>query len=242
MSGHSKWASIKHQKGAADAKRGKLFTKLGNAVTIAAKLGGGELSTNPRLALAVEMAKKSNMPKENIDRAIKRGTGELGGAQAEEIIYEGYGHDGAALLIETLTDNRNRTIGEIRATLNKYGGKLAEAGSVAYLFRQVGEIVIEASQADQLEAISLAVLETEAEDLAIDELIIIVTTDPKNLMLVKQQLEANQIEIQNAELVYQPKQTLTLTRAESSQNLLKLIDALENLDDITNVVTNAELV
>ncbi len=237
MSGHSKWASIKHQKGATDAKRAKVFTRLGHAVTIAARLGGGDATTNPRLALAVDMAKKNNMPKDNIDRAIKRGTGELGGAIAEDITYEGYGPGGTAILIETLTDNRNRTVNEIRNVFNKLGGKLGEAGSVAYLFKPRGVITV-AKEANKSEEIEMAIIESGADDYQETDEGFIVLTDPQHLTTTKAALEAAGLSVIGAEQAQHPTQTMTITDEKIASQIVRLMNALEELDDISNVSGN----
>ncbi len=239
MSGHSKWSTIKHQKGAADAKRGKVFTKLGNAITIAARLGGGDPGMNARLALAIDMAKKNNMPKDNIDRAIKRGTGELGGAMAESITYEGYGPGGTAILIETLTDNRNRTIGEIRAAFNKYGGKLGESGSVAYLFKNQGVITL--ANTEPLEEIELAVIDSGADDYESSDAETIVYTDPKNLTATKQALEAAGLEVTGAELKNEPTQIIEISDEKIASQLLRVMNAIEELDDVSDVASNFDI-
>lgn len=237
MSGHSKWSTIKHQKGAADAKRGKIFTKLGHAITVAAREGGGDASMNARLALAIEMAKKQNMPKDNIDRAIKRGTGEGGGAAADEVTYEGYGPGGTAILIEGLTDNRNRTSGEVRAVFNKLGGKLGESGSVAYLFRKRGVITVgtENKTADDLE---MAVIESGADDYELTESELTVYTDPKDLQTVKTTLEASGLSVSQAELRFEPNQTIQITDPKIAGQIIRILEALEDLDDVTNVTSN----
>lgn len=240
MSGHSKWASIKHAKGAADAKRGKVFTKLGHNVTIAARLGGGDASLNPRLALAIEMAKKSNMPKENIDRAIKRGTGDGGGPAAEEVIYEGYGPGGTAIIIEGLTDNKNRTIGEIRSVFNKYGGKLGESGSVAYLFKQQGVITVGPSD-DGIERVEMAIIESGAEDYTVTNGGFIVYTDPKALMSTKQALEEANLTIEGAEQKYEPRQIIKITDEKIASQILRVMNTLEELEDISVVVSNFDI-
>jgi YebC/PmpR family DNA-binding regulatory protein len=240
MSGHSKWSTIKHQKGAADAKRGKVFTKLGHAITVAAREGGGDPIMNARLALAIEMAKKQNMPKDNIDRAIKRATGELGGAAAEDVNYEGYGPGGTAIFIEGLTDNRNRTSGEIRAVFNKLGGKLGETGSVAYLFQKRGVITVEAAgkSADDLE---VAVIESGADDYELLDGELAVYTDPKELQSVKVSLEAAGLPIAQAELRYEPNQTIQITDPKVASQIIRIMNALEDLDDVTNVTSNFDV-
>lgn len=240
MSGHSKWSTIKHQKGAADAKRGKLFTKLGHAITIAARLGGGNPEMNNRLALAIDMARKNNMPKDNIERAIKRGTGELGGAMAEDITYEGYGPGGTAILIEALTDNRNRTIGEIRAAFNKHNGKLGESGSVAYLFAQQGVITVDSGNVstDDLE---MAIIESGANDYETVDGVTTVYTDPKDLNNVKEALEAASLTVSQAELRYEPNQTIEISDEKVASQIVRLMNAIEELDDVTNVSSNFDL-
>lgn len=240
MSGHSKWSSIKHQKGAADAKRGQLFTKLGHAITIAARLGGGNPAMNPRLTLAIDMAKKANMPKENVERAIKRGTGEGGGAKAEEIIYEGYGPSGTAILIEALTDNRNRTVNAIRAVFNKHNGNLGESGSVGYLFKQLGVLTID-SDTSLKEDMELAIIEAGALDYQPTDNGFVVYTEPKNLFATKEKLEAAGAIVATAEQRYEPDQLLTIDDAKTAKQIIKLITTLEELEDVTNVASNFEL-
>lgn len=237
MSGHSKWSTIKHQKGAADAKRGKVFTKLGHAITVAARQGGGDATMNARLALAIEMAKKQNMPKDNIDRAVKRATGELGGAAAEDVSYEGYGPGGTAIYIEGVTDNRNRTSGEVRAVFNKLGGKLGESGSVAYLFRQRGVLSVELGTLSGEEA-EMVILESGAEDYEQNESGFTIYTDPKDLQKVKIRLEAGGLAVIEAEQRFEPNQTVQITDPKIAQQIIRILDALEELDDISNVTSN----
>lgn len=240
MSGHSKWSTIKHQKGAADAKRGKVFTKLGHAITIAARLGGGDPGMNARLALAIEMGKKANMPKDNIDRAIKRGTGELGGAMAENIVYEGYGPGGTAIMIDVLTDNRNRAIGEIRAAFNKHNGKLGESGSVAYLFKQQGVITIEKGD-KSIDDIEMAIIESGAEDYSDDGDVFTIFTDAKQLESTKNALESSGLTITSAELRFEPSQTVEVTDEKTAGQILKLMNALEDIDDVSDVYSNFDI-
>lgn len=240
MSGHSKWSTIKHQKGAADAKRGQLFTKLGHAITVAARQGGGDPSTNARLALALEMAKKNNMPKDNMERAIKRGTGELGGAIVETITYEGYGPGGTAIFIEALTDNRNRTIGEVRAAFNKHGGKLGESGSVAYLFKQQGVITV-AKNDQSSEAIEMAIIESGADDYQAFDDHFLVYTDPKSLTDIKAALEQQGLSITGADQSFEPVQTVAISDEKTASQILKLMSALEELNDVTDVVSNFDI-
>ena len=237
MSGHSKWATTKRKKWAADAKRSSLFTKLANAITIAAR-GGDDLGLNFQLRIAVDKAKAASMPKENIDRAIKRGSGELGGAVIEEIIYEGYGPGGAAILIKCLTDNRLRTVSGIRAVFNRTGGSLAEAGSVAYLFEKKGQIVISLTDnsliAEQLEE---KIIESGADDFEEEDEDIIVYTQLNQLQVVTKFLEDANIKISSSEIAYLPKSTAPIS--EDKQELLnKLLEALDDLDDVSEIYTN----
>ncbi len=239
MSGHSKWSTIKHQKGAADAKRGKLFTKLGHAITVAAR-GGGDASMNPRLALAIEMAKKNNMPKENVERAIKRGTGEAGGAAIETVTYEGYGPGGTAIYVEALTDNKNRTVSDIRAAFNKYGGKMGESGSVAYLFEQRGVITVAKNDKPD-EELEMAIIESGADDYEVSEDQFLVYTDPHNLNDVKVALESNGLTVENAEQKFEPRQTVNITDEKTAGQIVRLMSALEELDDVSDVVSNFDI-
>ncbi len=240
MSGHSKWSSIKHQKGAADAKRGKIFTKLGHAITVAAREGGGNPDMSPRLALAIEMAKKNNMPKDNIDRAIKRGTGEAGGAAVEDIVYEGYGPGGTAIYIQALTDNRNRTVSEIRAAFNKHGGKIGEAGSVAYLFQLRGVITV-AKTYKSIEELEMLIIESGAEDYEENEENFTVYTDPRDLQDIKQALETAGLTVLNAEQTFEPKQTIEITDEKIAGQIVRLITALEEIDDVADVASNVAM-
>lgn len=240
MSGHSKWSSIKHQKGIADAKRGKAFTKLGHALTVAAKQGGGDPGMNPRLELAIEMAKRANMPKENIERAIKRGTGELGGAATEEINYEAYGPLGIAIYIEAVTDNRNRTTADIRSALTRFGGKLGESGSVAYLFQQRGVITLAKSGKDS-EAIELAIIDSGAEDYDETEETFTLYTDPKTLSHTKERLEAAGLTIEALEQRFEPVQTVHISDEKTAGQILRLMEALEELDDVSSVSSNFDI-
>lgn len=240
MSGHSKWSSIKHQKGIADAKRGQIFTKLAHTLTVAARQGGGDQLMNPRLAIAVEMAKKNNMPKENIDRAIKRGTGELGGAAVAELTFEGYGPAGAAIYIEAVTDNRNRTAAEVRAVFTKHGGRLGEPGSVAYLFRRRGVIAIKA-QDSSIEEIELAIIDSGADDYEPAGQDFLVYTDPKNLHAAKDKLEKASLIIESAEISFEPVQTVSITNPKTAGQIMRLLDSLEELDDISQVASNVDI-
>ncbi len=239
MSGHSKWSTIKHKKGAADAKRGNLFTKLIKEITMSAKVGGSVIESNPRLRSAVLAAKKASMPSDNIDRAIKRGTGELEGVTYEEVVYEGYGPGGAAILIEAMTDNKNRTTAEIRHLLTKYGGNLAAAGAVAFQFSKKGYIAVEKSAAKEDTLMELA-LESGAEDFKTDDADIFeVYTDPASFDAVKSAVEAKNIAIQTAEIQMVPQNTIDV--ADKGPALLKLLDMVEDNDDVQKVWSNGDI-
>lgn len=239
MAGHSKWAQIKRKKAANDAKRGKMFTRLIREITVAAREGGGDPSFNPRLRLAIETAKAANMPQDNIDRAIKRGTGELEGVDYEEISYEGYGPGGVALYIETLTDNGNRTVAEVRHALNKHGGSLGTAGSVAWQFERKGQIYIDASRYDE-EALMMAALEAGAEDMQREDETYVVSTDPASFHGVQDALRERGIVFEQAELAMVPKAMVEVAGAEA-QRLVRLLEALEDLDDVQKVWSNADI-
>jgi YebC/PmpR family DNA-binding regulatory protein len=239
MSGHSKWSTIKHKKGAADAKRGNLFTKLIKEITMSAKVGGGVIDSNPRLRSAVLAAKKASMPSDNIDRAVKRGTGELEGVTYEEIVYEGYGPGGAAILIEAMTDNKNRTTAEIRHLLTKYGGNLAAAGAVAFQFSKKGYIAVEKSAAKEDTLMELA-LESGAEDFKTDDADLFeVYTDPASFEAVKAAVEAKNIAIQTAEIQMVPQNTIDV--ADKGPALLKLLGMVEDNDDVQKVWSNGDI-
>ncbi|RLC58411.1 MAG: YebC/PmpR family DNA-binding transcriptional regulator [Candidatus Cloacimonadota bacterium] len=238
MSGHSKWSSIKHKKGAADAKRGKIFTKLVKEIIVAAKEGGGDQEMNPRLRLAVSTAKGSNMPNANIERAIKRGTGELDGVNYDNFTYEGYGHNGVAIIVETLTDNKQRTVADVRHIFSKYGGNLAENGSVSYMFEQKGLIMISENDLDEDE-VMMASLDAGAEDLIIEEGNFIIYTAYADLHSVHKKLEEAGYNIEKAELTRIPQNTIQAD--EVAEKLLKLIDHLEDCDDVQKVYANFEI-
>jgi len=238
MSGHSKWSSIKHKKGAADAKRGKIFTKLVKEIIVAAKEGGGDQEMNPRLRLAVSTAKGSNMPNANIERAIKRGTGELDGVNYEHFTYEGYGQNGVAIIVETLTDNKQRTVADVRHIFSKYGGNLAENGSVSYMFEQKGLIMISENDLDEDE-VMMASLDAGAEDLIIEEGNFIIYTAYADLHSVHKKLEEAGYNIEKAELTRIPQNTIQAD--EVAEKLLKLIDHLEDCDDVQKVYANFEI-
>ena len=239
MAGHSKWAQIKRKKAANDAKRGQMFTKLIREITVAARAGGGNPDFNPRLRLAIDTARAANMPLENIERAIKRGTGELEGVDYEEVTYEGYGPGGVALIVETLTDNANRTVAEVRHVLSRHGGNLGTTGSVAWQFDRKGQIYIDASRYDE-DATLMAALEAGAEDMRRDGDMYVVTTDVASFHAVQQALRAQGIEFEEAELAMVPRTTVPVSGLEA-QRLLKLLDALEELDDVQKVHSNADI-
>ncbi len=239
MAGHSKWANIKHRKAAADAKKGKLFTKLAREIETAARLGGsGDPTVNFMLRMALEKARQANMPKENIERAIKRGTGELQGEALEEVWYEGYGPGGAALMIKCLTDNRNRAVGEVRATLRKHGGTLGESGSVAWQFEEKGLILIPLNGQDA-EELMLQAIDAGAEDVDEDNNYLEVVTARADLQKVREALDAQQVRIESAELKMIPKTYIELDR-ETQFAVARLIEALEELDDVQAVFTNVQ--
>lgn len=237
MSGHSKWASIKHKKAATDAKRGKAFTQAANTITIAAKEGGGDPSMNFKLRLAIDKAKSVNMPSANIDRAIKRGTGEGGGGQVEELKYEGYGPEGVAILVDTVTDNKNRTSSDVRSALTKHGGRMAEAGAVSWVFSQQGQIVAQnVSEETQLSAIDAGASDVEVEDGKL-----FIYSNINSIKKIKDVLEEMGVKVESAEITYKPKNDVKIENEEKAAKLLKLIDALENLDDVTKVYANFDI-
>ncbi|HUC86957.1 MAG TPA: YebC/PmpR family DNA-binding transcriptional regulator [Candidatus Saccharimonadales bacterium] len=235
MSGHSKWHSIKHQKAAADAKRGAAFTKLANAIALAAKKGGPDAETNFSLRLAIQKAKAANMPAANIERSIKRGAGQLGSDQIEEITYEGYGPGGVALIIETATDNRNRTGPDVRTALGKSGGRMADAGSVAYQFDQKGVIRL---RPKDLEAATLDAIEAGADDVEEEDGELVIYTLPTQLNAVRTKLTEAGYEVNSAELAYLPKTTITVEDLKTAQQILRLMDALDDMDDVTATHAN----
>ncbi|MGB9667759.1 MAG: YebC/PmpR family DNA-binding transcriptional regulator [Thermosulfidibacteraceae bacterium] len=238
MAGHSKWANIKHKKMREDAKRGKIFTKVTREIIVAARLGGGDPASNPRLRRAIETAKSVNMPKENIERAIKRGTGEISGATYEEVIYEGYGPGGVAILVEAITDNRNRTVSEVRSIFTKHGGSLGEAGCTSWLFDRRGVIRIE-SDFDEDSLLEVA-LEAGAIDVRFEEGTAEVVTQPEDLERVKDFLVGRGLDIARYSLTYIPK-TVVKVEGEKAEKLLELLDALENHDDIQEVYANFDI-
>ncbi|AAM24370.1 conserved hypothetical protein [Caldanaerobacter subterraneus subsp. tengcongensis MB4] len=240
MAGHSKWANIKHKKEKMDAKKGRIFTKLTKDIIKAAKEGGGDPETNSKLKLAIERAKAFNLPSENIQRAIKRGTGELGGAKLEEVIYEGYGPAGTAIIVEALTDNKNRTAGEIRHIFDRNGGTLGAAGSVTWMFDKVGVIVVEKTDSINEEDLMMVAIEAGAEDFSADEGEFEIITDPSNFQEVREAIEKAGYKISEAEITMLPKNTIKLS-PEDYEKFEKLIDKLEDNDDVQNVYHNVEL-
>lgn len=238
MSGHSKWATTKHKKALVDAKRGKIFTKMAKLITIAARDGGGDPTTNPSLRTAIDNAKSVSLPKENIERAIQKGAGGGDSAKIEEIVYEAYGPGGMAMIIECLTDNKNRTVAEVKAILNKLGGSFANAGSVAYLFNKKGEIFIDSSKcgksADEIEE---AIIESGADDFEKDESNYIVYTNQQNLHAVKKALEDAGVIIESAELTYIAN-TYHEIASGKKDSAEKLLETLDDLDDVNKVYSN----
>jgi len=238
MSGHSKWSTIKHAKGVTDARRSQLFTKLGREITVAARHGGGDPETNPRLRLAIANARDGNMPKDTVERAIKRGTGEGSGAELIEITYEGFGPGGTAILVEALTDNRNRAVSDIRNVFSKAGGNLGAAGSVAYLFETRGLIALDTTEADP-EELALRAMETSAEDVQVDGNSVEVYTSPEALETVRQELTDAEARVASAEIAKVPKVTIPLD-ARKAEQVLRLLDKLDELEDVQRVSSNAD--
>jgi len=238
MSGHSKWSSIKHKKGAADAKRGKIFTRIVREIIVAARDGGGDPDSNPRLRLAMSSARAANMPNSNIDKAIKKGTGEIEGVSYDNFTYEGYGQGGVAILVETLTDNKQRTVAEVRHCFSKFGGSMAENGAVAWMFEQKGLIEVPKADLDEDE-VMMSVLDAGADDFQTAEENFEVYTEYMELHNVLKNLEDQGFEIAKAELTRMPKNTVNAD--EVAGKLLKLLDQLEDLDDVQKVYANFEI-
>jgi YebC/PmpR family DNA-binding regulatory protein len=239
MSGHSKWSSIKHKKGAADAKRGKLFTKLARAITVAARDGGGDPDGNPALATAIQKARDASMPKDNIQRAIDRGAGVGAGAEAiERVVFEGYGPGGAAILIEALTDNRNRTAADVRHAFTKHNGNLGEPGSVAWIFEKRGVMVVDGDRYGEDDLIPA--IDAGAEDVREDGDQLRVLCAPTDLAAVREALEAAGVEIESAELAMEPRSTVEV-KGNEAKSLLGLVDALEEHDDVNEVHANFDI-
>lgn len=239
MSGHSKWAQIKRQKGVTDVKRGQAFTKLGREISVAVREGGPSPEANPRLRLAVERARAANMPLDTIDRAIKRAAGGADGASLADVRYEGYGPGGAAILVEVLTDNRNRAVAEIRNVLSRSGGNLGESGCVAWMFEQRGVLTVEAGKQDPDE-IGLLAIDAGAEDVRVDGDLVEIYTSPGDLDAVRSSVAAHDVQIANAEIAMIPTVPLTL-EAKASGATLRLMERLEDLDDVQKVYTNLEI-
>ena len=239
MSGHSKWATIKHKKGATDAKRGAAFTKIIKEMTVAARIGGGDPGMNPRLRTVVEKAKAVNMPADNIKRAIQKGTGELPGQVIEEVTFEGYGPGGVAVIVETATDNRNRTVGDVRHTFDKYGGNLGQNGCVAWMFDKKGVIEVDAAKADE-DALMELVLDAGADDMKLVEGTFEITTSVASFETVRQALEAKGVPMSLAELTMIPQTSVHLDGKPATQ-MLKLMDALEEHEDVQKVSANFDI-
>ena len=240
MAGHSKWASIKHKKAATDAKRGKHFTKLARAITVAAREGGGDPEGNPTLATAIQKAKDASMPKDNIQRAIDRGTGAgTDGEAIERVVYEGYGPGGAAILVEALTDNRNRSGSEIRHAFERSGGSLGEPGSVAYVFEKRGVVLVDGERYAEDDLI--AAVDAGADDVGTDGDLIKVTSDPSDLVAVREALEAEGVEVQSSELAMDPKTVVEITDEAEARRLVGLMETLDDHDDVDAVHANFDI-
>ena len=239
MSGHSKWSSIKHKKAKEDAKRGKIFTKLIKEITVAARMGGGDIDSNPRLRTAVLSAKADNMPKDNIARAIKKGSGESGGTAYEEIVYEGYGPGGTAVIVEIVTDNRNRTAAEIRHTFTKYNGNLGETGCVGWMFDRKGMFTVDKDKIDE-EALMEIAIEAGAEDVQDSGDLFEIITEIKDIESVRAGLEEAELSYRMGKIVMIPQSTVNLEGKEAERALI-LMDKLEDLDDVQNVYSNLDI-
>ncbi|MGH2608335.1 MAG: YebC/PmpR family DNA-binding transcriptional regulator [Tepidiformaceae bacterium] len=239
MAGHSKWKQIKRKKAVTDAKRGAAFTKLIREITVAAKAGGGDAAGNPRLRVAIDAAKAENMPWDNIDRAIKKGTGELEGVQYEEVTYEGYGPGGAAIMVQATTDNANRTVAEIRHAFSRYGGTLGGANAVAWMFDRKAQITVDAASADE-DTTFEAALEGGADDVVRDGDIFTITAPPTALHTIQERLKAKEIPVTGAEIALIPKNAVKVERKDAQQ-LLRLIEAVEEMDDVARVVSNFDI-
>jgi YebC/PmpR family DNA-binding regulatory protein len=241
VAGHSKWAQIKHKKAHVDAKRGKIFSKIVKEISVAARLGGGDVSGNPRLRQAIDRAKEVNMPQDNIKRSIMKGTGDLPGVSYEETLYEGYGPGGVAILIEALTDNKNRTTPEVRHIMSKHGGNLGEAGCVSWMFTKKGYILVEKSKTDE-DSLMAVVLESGAEDMRNDpkEDAYEIISSPEDMVKIKEALESSGIPVSLAEITMLPTTYITLDETSAGQ-MLRLVEVLEDNDDIQNVYTNIDI-
>ncbi|MGH7675519.1 MAG: YebC/PmpR family DNA-binding transcriptional regulator [Gemmatimonadales bacterium] len=239
MAGHSKWKQITRKKAVTDAKRGAAFTKVIREITVAAKQGGGDLGGNPRLRAAIDAAKVENMPWDNVERAIKKGTGELEGVQYDEVTYEGYGPGGAAIMVQATTDNANRTVAEIRHAFSRYGGTLGGANAVAWMFDRKAQITVDAASADE-DTTFEAALEGGADDVVRDGDVFTITAPPTALHAIQERLKAKEIPVTGAEIALIPKNTVKVERKEAQQ-LLRLIEAVEELDDVARVVSNFDI-
>ena len=240
MSGHSKWSTIKRKKGAVDAKRGKIFTRLIKEITVAARMGGGDPDGNPRLRAAIASAKTENMPKDNIERAIKKGTGELEGAVYEEITYEGYGPGGVAILVDCMTDNKNRTVADIRHYFSKSGGNLGESGCVSWMFDKKGTILVDKETIDEEELMD-KVLEAGAQDVVEEDNVFQVETSPDDFESVREALEADGVKFIEASVAMVPQNTVEITDEKTARQILKLLESLEDHDDVQNVYANFDI-
>lgn len=242
MAGHSKWANIKHRKGREDAKRGKIFSKFSKKITLAAKNGGGDPEMNAELRMLIQKAKESNMPNDNIDRAIKKGTGELEGVNYEEIIYEGYGPCGTAVYLELMTDNRNRTAAEIRHLLSKHGGNLGETGCVAWMFERKGTLILDQSeQGFDSDELMMAALDAGAEDIEIEEGVATVYTNPSDWMEVQNNLAEAGYKVSDSSVGMIPSNVVPIDNVEDAKKVLKLMDILEDHDDVQEVYSNFDI-
>lgn len=239
MAGHSKWANIKHRKAAVDAKRGKVFTKLIRELTVAAKHGGGDPESNPRLRTAINAAKGANMPNDTIDRAVKRGTGEIGGDEFHELSYEGYGPGGSAVLVRTLTDNKNRTVSDIRRIFTKHGGNLGENGCVAWMFDMKGRIAFEKDSVDEEQVFDL-VLDAGADDVMTEDSELVVVTPPEEIENVKAAIEQAGLKYETAEVTMIPQSSVRIEGREA-EHMIRLMEALEESDDVQNVYSNFDI-
>ncbi len=240
MSGHSKWANIKHRKGAVDAKRGKIFTKLIKEITVAARMGGGDPAANPRLRSAIATAKSVNMPKDNVERGIKKGTGELEGVNYEEILYEGYGPGGVAVLVECMTDNRNRTVAEIRSFFSKAGGNMGETGCVAWMFDKKGSILIDKENVEEEKLMDLAI-EAGAEDVVDDGDVFQVLTASEDFDAVREALEGGGVAFIEAGVSMIPKNEIEVADPKTAGSLMRLLENLEDYEDVQNVHANFDI-
>ena len=236
MAGHSKWANIKHRKGAQDAKRGKIFTKIIKEITVAARLGGGDIDANPRLRKAISNGRSKNMPQDNILRAIKKGTGELEGVNYEEMVYEGYGPSGIAIYMEVITDNKNRTVSELRHILNKNDGSLAEPGSVSWIFERIGMIIVKLTNFDE-EKLLHDILESGANDFEVIEDDVFISTDQSKLMAVKDNLDGMDYSVKSFDLIMAPNSTQYVS-ADCQEKVLNVMDIIDNHDDVNQVFSN----